>query len=79
MSTTPKSQGSHFWFMSLMASNVRDFSFHGRCGCWTPPEGMSRYDAFNELFRRVVEESPELRSATVVSFDIQPNTIEASR
>lgn len=66
-------QGSHFWFMSFMVRNAIGLAMEERSGPWTPPEGITRYDAFNELRRQVIEKSPVLANGTVLAFDIQSN------
>lgn len=72
---TNESQGSHFWHMSFITRNAIGLSAQERSGHWTPTPGMSRFDAMNEIRRQVVQASPYLADAVMLSFDIQPNQI----
>lgn len=68
-------QGSHFWYMSFLARNAIGLTAVEREGHWTPTPGMTRFDAMNELRRQVVEASPYLADAAMLSFDIQRNEL----
>ncbi|BET51738.1 hypothetical protein RGQ21_67200 [Kitasatospora aureofaciens] len=68
-------QGSYFWYMSFLAYNSAGLSAQERNGHWTPTPGMSRFDAMTEIRRQVVEVSPYLADAVMLSFDIQPNQV----
>lgn len=63
-------QGTHFFFMSLYAGG----HVWRRSGHLTPERGWTRLDAF-EYLMALVREEPELTSATVLAFDIQPNKL----
>ncbi|WP_329143379.1 hypothetical protein OIU91_05780 [Streptomyces sp. NBC_01456] len=73
--TNATEQGTHFWHMSFFARNELGLTAQDRSGHWTPPPGMTRLDAMNELRRRVVEASPYLANSAMLSFDIQLNTL----
>ncbi|MFF7879126.1 hypothetical protein ACOMD4_15725 [Streptomyces anulatus] len=64
-------QGTHFFFMSLYTPG----HVWRRSGHFTPLPGMTRVDAFERLFTDLAAASPELEGATVLAFDIQPNTL----
>lgn len=68
-------QGTHFWHMSFLARNEIGLTAQDRSGHWTPTPGMTRMDAMNEIRRQVVEVSPYLFDAAMISFDIQLNTL----
>ncbi|MFD3638219.1 hypothetical protein [Streptomyces griseus] len=68
-------QGTHFWHMSFLAHNAIGLTAQERSGHWTPPSGMTRMDAMNELRRQVNEASPYLTNAVMLSFDIQLNQL----
>lgn len=68
-------QGTHFWYMSFFAHNSIGLTAQERSGHWTPPPGMTRMDAMNELRRQVDEASPHLANAVMLSFDIQLNQL----
>jgi hypothetical protein len=73
---TKTTQGTHFWFMSLLVPAPNGFSAYRRSGHFTPEGGLTRHDAFEVLLNNVKEQSPELsESAVVLSFDIQPNQL----
>lgn len=74
--TTPHhEQGTHFWHMSFLAHNAIGMTAQSRSGHYTPDPGMTRFDAFQEIHRQVVEASPYLADAPMLSFDIQPNQL----
>lgn len=73
--TTETEQGTHFWYMSFLARNAIGLAAIEREGHWTPTPGMTRFDAMNELRSQVVEASPYLADAAMLSFDIQPNEL----
>lgn len=68
-------QGSHCWHMSFLGRNEIGLTAQDRSGHWTPTPGMTRFDAMNEIRRQVVEVSPYLADAAMLSFDIQPNEL----
>ncbi|MFJ5151380.1 hypothetical protein ACIQCF_07290 [Streptomyces sp. NPDC088353] len=68
-------QGTHFWHMSFPAHNAIGLTAQDRSGHWTPTPGMTRFDAMNEIRRQVVEVSPYLADAIMLSFDIQRNEL----
>jgi hypothetical protein len=68
-------QGTHFWHMSFLARNEIGITAQDRSGHWTPAPGVTRMDAMNEIRRQVVEVSPYLANAAMLSFDIQLNTL----
>jgi hypothetical protein len=61
--------------MSFLARNEIGITAQDRSGHWTPLPGMTRMDAMNEIRRQVVEVSPYLANAAMLSFDIQLNTL----
>ncbi|MPY47180.1 hypothetical protein [Streptomyces acidicola] len=73
--TTATEQGTHCWHMSFLARNEIGLTAQDRSGHWTPTQGMTRFDAMNEIRRQVVGASPYLADAAMLSFDIQPNTL----
>lgn len=75
MTASSGSQGSHFWHMSFQARNEIGMTAQSRTGHYTPDPGMTRFDAFEEIHRQVVEASPYLADAAMLSFDIQPNRL----
>ncbi|MFE6412526.1 hypothetical protein ACFVOR_36965 [Streptomyces sp. NPDC057837] len=75
MTASDGSQGSHFWHMSFLARNEIGMTAQSRSGHYTPDPGMTRFDAFEEIHRQVVEASPYLADAAMLSFDIQPNKL----
>jgi hypothetical protein len=75
MTDTQPEQGTHVWHMSFLAHNEIGLTAQDRSGHWTPPPGMTRFDAMNELRRQVVEASPYLANGAMLSFDIQPNQL----
>ena len=68
-------QGTHFWHMSFWARNEIGQTVQERVGHWTPAPDMTRFDAMNELRRQVVEASPYLADAPMLSFDLQRNEL----
>ncbi|WP_030777191.1 hypothetical protein [Streptomyces sp. NRRL S-920] len=68
-------QGTHFWFMAFVGKNTSGLSVQERNGHWTPADDMTRFDAMNEVRRQVIEASPYLADAVLISFDIQPNSL----
>jgi len=68
-------QGTHFWYMTFLGRNAIGLSAQERSGHWTPTPGMSRFDAMDEIRRQVVEASPYLADAVMLSFDIQRNEL----
>lgn len=72
--TPSTEQGTHFWYMSFLARNDLGLTAQTRSGHWTPTPGMTRFDAMDEIHRQVVEASPYLADAAMLSFDMQPNT-----
>lgn len=68
-------QGTHFWHMSFVARNELGQTMQERVGHWTPTPGMTRFDAMNEIRRQVVEASPYLDDAVMISFDLQRNEL----
>ncbi|GHJ35520.1 hypothetical protein [Streptomyces sp. TS71-3] len=68
-------QGTHFWHMCFLVHNSRGFVAEERAGHWTPPQGMTRFDAMQVIRGRVVEASPDLENSALLSFDIQLNQI----
>lgn len=75
MTASSEPQGTHFWHMSFITRNAIGLSAQERSGHWTPTPGMSRFDAMNEIRRQVVQASPYLEDAVMLSFDIQSNQI----
>jgi hypothetical protein len=68
-------QGTHFWYMSFLVRNGRELRAEERSGHWTPSIKLSRFDAMNEIRRQVVEASPYLADAVMLSCDIQRNEL----
>lgn len=73
--TDPREQGTHFWHMSFLVRSAVGLAAEERVGHWTPTPGMTRFDARQEIRRQVVERSPVLTNAVMLSFDIQPNQL----
>jgi hypothetical protein len=61
--------------MSFLTHNAVGLSAQERNGHWTPTPGMSRFDAMTEIRRQVVEVSPYLADAVMLSFDLQRNEL----
>lgn len=61
--------------MSFLARNEIGLTAQDRSGHWTPPPGITRMDAMNEIRRRVIAASPYLADSAMLSFDIQPNKL----
>lgn len=68
-------QGSHFWFMSLALITSEGLRFYRRTGHLSLNPGATRFNAFEEILSAMKEQTPALRDAVVVSFDIQPNAL----
>ena len=68
-------QGTHFWFMSLVAPTGQGMDFYQRTGHLDLNPGATRADAFEEILAAVREQTPALTNARVLSFDIQPNNL----
>ena len=73
--TPTAEQGTHFWHMPFVARNELGQTVQERVGHWTPDRDMTRFDAMNEIRRQVVEASPYLADAVMISFDIQRNEL----
>jgi hypothetical protein len=63
--------GTHFWLMAF-AKNGR---FSSACGTITPQAGWTRLDVHNLIRDDLFGKVPELRDASVIAFDLQPNKI----
>ncbi|MEU9998108.1 hypothetical protein [Streptomyces sp. NPDC050848] len=68
----PKPQGTHQWVLTLDMPRYGSASAHGT---WTPPPGTTRHDAFEAIKADMVGRNPELKTANVVFFSIEPNTL----
>lgn len=68
-------QGTHFWHMSFLAHNAIGLTAQSRTGHCDLEPGTSRHDAMEIIRRRVVEATPYLADATMLSFDIQRNEL----
>ena len=71
----PIEQGSHFWFMSVMAVNsigpwVNDYQ-----GTLTLVPGVTRLELFNQIREEVAQNDPRSRDAIVLAFVVQPNEL----
>ncbi|MFD0437016.1 hypothetical protein [Streptomyces chartreusis] len=68
-------QGTHFWFMSLALITHQGLSFYRRTGHLSLNPGATRTDVFEEILDSVKAGTPELSTAVVLAFDIQPNAL----
>ncbi|MFD9047674.1 hypothetical protein [Streptomyces zaomyceticus] len=68
-------QGTHFWFMSLILPTSQGMNFYRRTGHLNLNRGATRFNAFEEILAAMKEQTPELATAVVLSFDIQPNKL----
>ncbi|MFD3936716.1 hypothetical protein ACFWSF_17320 [Streptomyces sp. NPDC058611] len=66
------SQGSHHWVLTLELPGRSASTSHGT---WTPPAGMTRYDAYQALRSSMVAEQPELSRANTTYFSLEPNQL----
>ena len=71
---TPE-QGTHFWFMSVMAVNPRGPWMNDYQGTVTIAPDATRLELFNQIREEVAEKDPRSRGAVVLAFDIQPNQL----
>jgi hypothetical protein len=71
----PEEQGTHFWFMSFLARSGGGLNVANRSGTWTPPAGITRFDAMKEIRRQVIDADPSLANSAMLSFDIQSNQL----
>jgi hypothetical protein len=69
-------EGTHFWFMSVMAVNPRGPWVNDYQGTLTLTPGATRMDLFNQIREEVAEKDLRSRDAIVLAFDIQPNRIK---
>lgn len=70
--TTPSKQGSHFWFITIQASNGKSATVSGTV---TPGRGKTRLDLFNDLLAKANAEVPGMTGGSILAFDVQPNQI----
>lgn len=71
MTAQPPPQGSHFWFLNIMASN----KLYYYSGTWTPKPGATRLDMLNAIVAYLAEQQPETAGGAVTAFDFQPNEL----
>ncbi|QNP67964.1 hypothetical protein [Streptomyces genisteinicus] len=65
-------QGSHLWLLTLeLPGRVMNTSR----GTLTPPFGWTRYDVLLGLLEQIVAEQPELATAAVTAFVLEPNVL----
>jgi hypothetical protein len=72
----PEPEHTHFWFMSVMATNPRGLWVNDYQGTLTPAPGATRLETFNQIREEVATKDPRSRHAIVLAFDIQPNRID---
>ncbi|MFE5517448.1 hypothetical protein ACFQ9Q_06875 [Streptomyces virginiae] len=68
----PAAQGSHHWVLTLeMPGRGMTTQF----GTWTPPAGATRYDVLATLRAHIVAQNPEMASANIIFFSLEPNRL----
>lgn len=67
-----RSQGSHFFVLTVEKPGVASAT---TSGCYTPPPGATRVDAFNALYAELTSSAPALYRANVVFFSLEPNQV----
>lgn len=66
------SQGSHHWVMTV---ELPGRAMNTRYGTWTPPQGATRHDVFTAIKTEIAQGSPEMATANVVFFSLEPNQL----
>jgi hypothetical protein len=72
---TPAEPDSHFWFLSVMATNAAGPWFNSYQGALTLAPGATRLEVFNQIREEVARNDPRSRGAIAIAFDIQPNEL----
>ncbi|MFD3870373.1 hypothetical protein [Streptomyces sp. NPDC058623] len=68
----PAAQGSHFWVLTLELPGRAAMTQNGT---YTPPVGMTRYDAHQAIRQYVIADHPEMARATTVFFALESNQL----
>ncbi|SEE97269.1 hypothetical protein SAMN05428954_4898 [Streptomyces sp. 2112.3] len=71
-SPTAKPQGSHHWVMTV---ELPGRAMNTRYGTWTPPQGATRHDVFLAIKTDIARNNPEMATANVVFFALEPNQL----
>ncbi|MEU1312186.1 hypothetical protein ABZ419_25270 [Streptomyces cinnamoneus] len=69
---TAQQQGSHHWVMTVELPGHMTYSTYGT---WTPPAGATRHDVFMAIKEQISKNNPELASANVMFFALEPNQL----
>jgi len=72
--TTPTApeQGTHHWILTVDLPGRTSLTANGT---WTPPAGWTRSDVFNAIKQDMAQRHPELATANVVFFSLEPNQL----
>ncbi|MGW4493791.1 hypothetical protein [Streptomyces sp. NPDC004376] len=68
-------QGSHHYLVTLQIPLGTGFAVSTWEGTWTPPEGYTRHDFYKAVRDDIAQKDPQLTSASVLFFDVQPNQL----
>ncbi|MGW7194987.1 hypothetical protein [Streptomyces chryseus] len=71
-SSATTSQGSHHWVMTVALPGRMAMT---ASGTFTPPAGWTRHDMFKAIQADVARENPELETANVMFFALEPNQL----
>ncbi|WP_327414421.1 hypothetical protein [Streptomyces sp. NBC_01233] len=71
-SPAPAVQGSHHWVLTL---ELPGRAVSTQYGTYTPPVGWTRHDVFMAIKREIGEQRPELATANVMFFALEPNQL----
>jgi hypothetical protein len=72
ISQSVQQQGSHHWVMTVELPGLQTYSAYGT---WTPPAGATRHDVFMAIKKKIATEHPELATANVMYFALEPNQL----
>ncbi|MER5813598.1 hypothetical protein ABT143_36410 [Streptomyces sp. NPDC002033] len=65
-------QGSHFWVMTL---EIPGAMVSTNYGTYTPPAAWTRFDTFTAIRRELADQQPQMASANVTYFALEPNQL----
>ncbi|MEN8650366.1 hypothetical protein ABCR94_06930 [Streptomyces sp. 21So2-11] len=70
--TAAASQGSHHWVMTLELPGRMAMT---ASGTFTPHTGFTRHDTFKAIKDDIARQNPELATANVMFFALEPNQL----
>ncbi|MET9510060.1 hypothetical protein ABZX62_16640 [Streptomyces flavidovirens] len=68
----PAPQGTHHWVMTLELPGRMAMT---ASGTFTPPAGWTRHDMYRAIKDDIARENPELATANVMFFALEPNQL----